>query len=75
MLVRLTVKLADLVDGIDLAHCSEGDVIELAERDAELLIAEGWAERVAQEERVTCSPDWQRTARGIAADRGRKRRN
>lgn len=43
MLIRLTRKLAELVDGVDLSHCSEGDVLELPRAHAELLIAEGWA--------------------------------
>ena len=60
MLVRLAKKLAEMIDGIDLSHCAEGDVIELAERDARLLIAEGWAERAPDEERVSCVPRWSR---------------
>ena len=46
MKVRLTKKLAEMVDGIDISACVEGDVIELSERRAELLIAEAWAEPV-----------------------------
>jgi hypothetical protein len=42
MLVRLKVKLADRVDGIDISRCREGDILELSDRDAALLIAEGW---------------------------------
>jgi hypothetical protein len=56
MLVRLTVKLAEVLDGIDLSHCAEGDVIEIADRQGDVLIAEGWAERVSAEERVSCVP-------------------
>jgi hypothetical protein len=44
MMVRLTKKLAETMDGVDLTQCAEGDVIELPTRRAELLIAEGWAE-------------------------------
>lgn len=42
--VRLTRKLAAVVDGIDLSRCQVGDVIELTDHEARLLIAEGWAE-------------------------------
>jgi hypothetical protein len=66
MHVRLTVKLAEVVEGVDLSAYVEGDVIELAERDANLLLMGGWAERVPQEERVTHLPN-RRAA--IAADR------
>jgi hypothetical protein len=44
MLIRLTRKLAECVDGIDLSRSREGDVLELSRRDAGLLVAEGWAE-------------------------------
>jgi|SRR4051794_27393603 hypothetical protein len=47
MHVQLTRKLADRVDGIDLAGVREGDVLDLGPREAELLIAEGWAVPVA----------------------------
>ena len=57
MHVRLTVKLAEVVEGVDLSAYAEGDVIELAERDANLLIKGGWAERAPQEERVTYAPN------------------
>jgi hypothetical protein len=66
MRVRLTVKLAEMVEGVDLSHCAEGDVVELSEDDATLLIRGGWAERVAGEERIACIP---RHRRDIAADR------
>jgi hypothetical protein len=44
MHIRLIHKLADHLDGIDVSDCCEGDHVDLPERDAELLIAEGWAE-------------------------------
>jgi len=43
MRVRLTRKLAERVDGIDLSAHAEGDWLDLSRRDAELLLAEGWA--------------------------------
>jgi hypothetical protein len=43
MHVRISRKLADRMDGIDLSHCAAGDVIDLAEREARMIVAEGWA--------------------------------
>ena len=43
MKVVLTRKLADIMDGIDVTHREVGDVIDVPERDARLLIAEQWA--------------------------------
>jgi hypothetical protein len=43
MRVRVVRKLADWVDGIDLSHCTAGDLIDLAERQARIIIAERWA--------------------------------
>jgi hypothetical protein len=43
MQIRLTRKVAQVLDGVDVsAHC-EGDVFTLPVREAELLIKEGWA--------------------------------
>lgn len=44
--VRLTRKLAQMINGIDLSQNTTGDAIELTPREAEILIAEGWAEPV-----------------------------
>ena len=65
MRVRLTTKLAEVVEGVDLSAHAEGDVIELTDGDAALLIRGGWAERVAAEERITYVP-WRQA---VAADR------
>jgi hypothetical protein len=43
--VRLTRKLADVIDGVNLTDAHVGDRLELSQHDAEMLIAEGWAER------------------------------
>ena len=43
MRVRVVRKLADWVDGIDLSHCTAGDLIDLADRQARIMIAERWA--------------------------------
>ena len=47
MWIRLTRKLADVtLDGVlDVSDHRTGDVFELSTFDAQLLIAEGWAER------------------------------
>ena len=44
MWIRLTRKLADWLDGIDVTDRRVGDVFDLPIHDAQLLIAEGWAE-------------------------------
>ena len=41
--VRLIRKFAEKINGIDLSHAATGDELELSARDAEMLIAEGWA--------------------------------
>jgi hypothetical protein len=45
MWVRLTRKLAECLDGIDVSQRCVGDVFELPSADAELLVAEQWAEQ------------------------------
>ena len=45
--VRLTRKLADRIDGIDLTQRQVGDVLLVPSSHARLLVAEGWAEVVA----------------------------
>jgi hypothetical protein len=46
LLVRLTLKLANSLDGLDVTAVNVGDVIELSRAQAIMLIAEGWAEPV-----------------------------
>jgi hypothetical protein len=46
--VRLTRKLAQMINGIDLSSVDTGDQLELSPREAEILIAEGWAAPVAE---------------------------
>jgi hypothetical protein len=43
MRVRLTRKLADRLDGVDVSGHEVGDLLELTARDARLLVAEQWA--------------------------------
>jgi hypothetical protein len=67
--VTLTRKLADVIDGIDLEGTEVGDRIELSRRDADILIAEGWAEPS-----TAARPGRSRAHREIAADRPRRPR-
>lgn len=41
--VRLTRKLADVIDGVDLSNHEVGDLIDLPDRKARLLLGEEWA--------------------------------
>lgn len=41
--VRLIKKLAECLDGVDLARYHVGDALNLTAHDAQLLIAEHWA--------------------------------
>jgi len=50
--VRLTRKLAARLDGIDLSNRQVGDVLRLSLHDAQLLIAEAWAEPVSEDKVV-----------------------
>jgi hypothetical protein len=43
MKVCLVRKLADRVNGIDLATYRVGDVLDLPQHQVEMLVAEGWA--------------------------------
>jgi hypothetical protein len=42
--VRLTRKLAETLDGVDVSRAHVGDLIEVSHVEAVALIAEGWAE-------------------------------
>jgi len=48
MKVRLTRKFSSLLNGIDLSNAHEGDTLDLSPRDANMLVAEGWAEAVLE---------------------------
>ena len=66
--VRLIRKYAEMIDGVDLENAAVGDRLELSQRDAGVLIAEGWA--VAEHQlRVRTLP-----GRTHAADRPRRPR-
>lgn len=42
--IRLTKKLAATLNGIDVSALCVGDVVELPDAAARMMIAEGWAE-------------------------------
>jgi hypothetical protein len=44
MRIRLTRKFALTLNGVDLSKIAVGEEIDLPERSANILIAEGWAE-------------------------------
>lgn len=56
MRVRLIHKFAYVINGIDLTKHAVGDVVDLTPREAALLVAEGWAERVATVEPADVIP-------------------
>src|SRR5687768_16241431 len=67
--VRLIRKYAEMIDGVNLEEAEVGDRLELSRRDADVLIAEGWAERTTDERRVRLLP-----GRAHAADTHRRRK-
>ena len=70
--IELTRALGERLDGIDVSHSDQGDVLDLPDGYAELLIAEGWALPFggnAEELRGTFAP----LSRAIAADQPRPR--
>jgi hypothetical protein len=70
MRVRLIRKLADNLDGIDVSAHHEGDVLDLPEGRATLLVAEGWAVAVRSRDRRATSAAGERS---VAADHSRRR--
>lgn len=50
MWVRLTRRLADCIDGVNLSAHQVGDVFEVTRQEAELLVAEAWAVFAASKE-------------------------
>jgi hypothetical protein len=68
MLVRLTKKLAEIVNGLDLSHCAEGDVLHMPDRHAAMLMAEGWAVAVESDVMPSSAPIWRPDARAVAAE-------
>ncbi len=44
MRVRLTRKLAEYIDGVDLSRWCVGEIVDLPPEEVSLLLAEQWAE-------------------------------
>jgi hypothetical protein len=51
--VRLTKRLARVVNGVNLSRIDIGDVVDMSSRDANVLLAEGWAVPVGDKEPET----------------------
>jgi RNA-binding protein YlmH len=45
--IRLTKKLAAVLNGLDVSSLTVGDIIELPDSAAQMMVAEGWAELVS----------------------------
>ena len=57
MRVRLTRKLAECVDGVDLSAHRVGDVMDVSPTEARLLIAEQWAVPDESHAAAECADD------------------
>jgi hypothetical protein len=67
--VRLLRKYADMIDDVNLKDATVGDQLDLSPRDANILMAEGWAVRADDERLGRLLP------RALAADiSGRSRK-
>ena len=66
--VRLLRKYAESIDGVNLQNATVGDRLDLPPRDANILIAEGWAVRADDERLARLLP------RALAADSSQRSR-
>jgi hypothetical protein len=66
--VRLIRKYAEHIDGVNLETAVVGDLLDLPPRDANILIAEGWAVHANDERLERLLP------RALAADSSRRSR-
>lgn len=57
MRIKLTRKLSNALNDVDLRSYRVGDVIDLSAPSGEMLVAEGWAERVVGPESIRGSAD------------------
>ena len=71
MRVRLTRRLANYLDGVNLSAHRVGDVFEVTRHEAELLIAEDWAVPVVPRARELKSHAGARESRTKPVDRRR----
>jgi hypothetical protein len=69
MKVRLTRKFAEFVNGVDLRHRRIGDVVDLSHHEAELLLAEDWAEPAEDASRAEAADAPRQSRRRIARKR------
>ena len=46
MRIRLIRKLSNVLNGLDLRPHQVGEIIDIGQAPADMLVAEGWAERV-----------------------------
>ena len=69
MRVRLTRRLSEFIDDVDLSKRRVGDCFELSDHDAAMLIAEGWASPALAERAPR--GDGHKTRRLVAKDRSR----
>ena len=51
VIIRLTRKYAQVIDGVDISAYRVGDRLPVPASDAKLLLAEGWAEPVPAHQR------------------------
>jgi hypothetical protein len=65
VVVRLTKKLAEEIDGVSLVSYRIGDLVHLDRHSADILVAEGWAEIIAEQMYIVGMG----AERRIAADR------
>jgi len=47
--IRLTRKLALCLNDVDISDLRVGEVVDLPDRNAKVLIAEGWAEPIVED--------------------------
>jgi len=73
MKIRLTRKLANQLDGVDVSTRNEGDVFDVPRAQAELLIAEHWAMAIQRADRRGIGPRATVRERAVAADQPERR--
>jgi hypothetical protein len=74
MRIRLTRRLAACLNGVDLSRSQVGDILTLSERDAEMMLAEGWATAANVRAEPDVQHDHNRAGGNRPARRASKRR-
>ena len=67
MRIRLTRKLALCINGVDISGLNVGDVVDLPESNARMLLLEGWAELPFDRMRVVAHRDDERSDQAFVA--------